>query len=683
MPRVAQVEPLTTARALRGPFDYAVTDDVGVGSILVVPFGGRELKGVVTGIVAASEHELAAPVRVLDDTIPPPLVELALWLSDQYCSTPARALSLVMPPAGARVKSRRWAAAGRAPEEGERLTEGQRALLASLPRAAGRDLPALRRLEARGLVVLTDQEVRRAPEHTSVGAAGRGLPDLTADQAAALADIAAAPPDDRILLHGVTGSGKTEVYLRVAADMLERGRGVLVLVPEIALTPQVVARFAERFGETVAVLHSGLSAGERYDEWRRLRSGQARVCVGPRSAVFAPMEDVGLVIVDEEHDPTYKNEGDPRYDARRVALRRAGDAGALLIAGSATPRPEAVYSLRRLRLPVRVDGQPMPPVELVDMRQAPRALHPSTAEALADARKAIVLLNRRGWSNFLTCRTCGHVWMCPQCDVSLVLHRAGRFLACHHCGHREGVPDTCVACGSVSLVRHGMGTERLADELVGVGEVFRLDADTRDPGAMLAAFQAAPRGVLVGTQVVAKGHDFPDVDLGVVVDADATLRFPDFRAEVRTFALVTLRAGRAGRGSAGGHVMVQTITPDARALVLAARHDADGFVDGELQRRKALRYPPFSTLIRIVCGAPDAMAAHGAAAAVRGGLGALGTDVMGPAPLFRLRGRERSQLVIKARERGAAVAAVRDAVDAVARDRAHRGVALSVDVDPQ
>ena len=266
MPRVAQVEPLTTARALRGPFDYAVTDDVDVGSILVIPFAGREMKGVVTGIVTESAHELASPVRVLDDTVPAPLVRLALWLADQYCSTPARALSLVMPPAGARVKSRRWAAAGREPQEGERLTDGQRTLLAGLPRPAGSDLPALRRLEARGLVVLTDQEVRRAPEHTSVGVAGRGLPSLTADQAAALADIASAPPDDRILLHGVTGSGKTEVYLRAAADMLERGRGVLVLVPEIALTPQVVARFAERFGETVAVLHSGLSAGEHYNK---------------------------------------------------------------------------------------------------------------------------------------------------------------------------------------------------------------------------------------------------------------------------------------------------------------------------------------------------------------------------------------------------------------------------------
>jgi primosomal protein N' (replication factor Y) len=679
--RVARVEPLTTARALRGPFDYAVGPEVDVGSLLVVPFGRQELTGVVTEIVDHSEHELSEPRRVLEDTVPAPLVALGLWLAEEYCSTPARALQLMLPPTGARAKTALWAQAARAPEEGERLTDGQRALLVDLPRATGDQLPALRRLEARGLVEIGPRPVRRAPVHVAVGSSGRGIPDLTADQEAALAEIEASPRGDRLLLHGVTGSGKTEVYLRAAADVLERGESVLVLVPEIALTPQIVSRFAERFGDTVAVLHSGLGAGERYDEWRRLRSGEARICVGPRSAVFAPMERVGLVIVDEEHDPTYKNEGDPRYDARRVALRRAMDAGALLLAGSATPRPEAIQSLRRLVLPERVDGQPMPPVELVDMRAAERALHPRTAQALADASKSIVLLNRRGWSNFLTCRTCAHVWMCPDCDVSLVLHRAGEFLACHHCGHRERVPQVCPECASVSIVRHGTGTERLASELEALHPiVFRLDADTANAGETLAAFQAADRGVLVGTQVVAKGHDFPDVELGVVVDADATLRFPDFRAEERTFALVTQLAGRAGRGGAHGHVMVQTIDPRARSLQFAARHDSDGFVTSELARRRALRYPPFSTLIRIVCGAPDRADAHAAAMAIRA---QLGPEAMGPADLFRLRGRERSQVVVKAAHRRPAVAAVRAAVDGVARDRAHRGVAISVDVDPQ
>jgi primosomal protein N' (replication factor Y) len=673
VPSVVQVEPLTTARALRGPFDYLRPDGVDVGSVLVVSFGHREVVGVVTGLAEESEHEPIEPRRVLETRLPPDLVDLAMWIAAEYCSTPARALSLLLPPKGTRPKTALWA---EQVASADRLTDRQRALLDGLPRFAGPDLAALRRLEARGLVRIAPRIVRRAPLLVPVGAA-REQPELTPAQAEALDAVAGAQPGDRLLLHGVTGSGKTEVYLQAAAKALARGRGVIVLVPEIALTPQIVARFVARFGDTVAVLHSKLSAGERHDEWARLRAGEAKVCVGPRSAVFAPVRDLGLVIVDEEHDASYKHEGDPRYDARRVAERRAAQAGAVLVAGSATPRPESVHALRRLRLPERVDGASLPPVEVVDMREAKRALHPRTHEALVDARKAIVLLNRRGWSNFLTCRSCGQAWECPSCDVTLVLHRTEGRLACHHCGHREPVPTRCDRCGSVSIARHGTGTERLESELD--GPVFRLDADVADPARVLAAFEAAPRGVLVGTQMVAKGHDFPDVDLGVVLDADATLRFPDFRAEERTFALVTQLAGRAGRGAAGGRVLVQTLAPDAPSIRLAARHDADGFLAGELERRRALRYPPFSTLIRIVCSSEAPGAALAAATAVRERL----SNALGPAPLFRLRGRERAQVVVKASDRAAAVAEVGGAVAAVAADRAHKAAAFSVDVDPQ
>jgi primosomal protein N' (replication factor Y) (superfamily II helicase) len=353
------------------------------------------------------------------------------------------------------------------------------------------------------------------------------------------------------------------------------------------------------------------------------------------------------------------------------------------VAGSATPRPESVHALARLRLPARVDGARLPPVEIVDMREARRAIHPRTHDALAAARKAIVLLNRRGWSNFLTCRSCGRAWECPSCDVTLVMHRAEGLLACHHCGHRESVPARCDACGSVSIARHGTGTERLEAELT-LGPVFRLDADVVDAAAVLARFEAADRGILVGTQMVAKGHDFPDVDLGVVLDADATLRFPDFRAEERTFALVTQLAGRAGRGAAGGKVLVQTLAPEAPSIRLAARHDADAFVAAELERRAALRYPPFSTLVRIVCSSEPGAGCDVAAAAVRARLeGGPAGAALGPAPLFRLRGRERSQVVVKASERTAAVAAIDAAVQAVASERASRGVSFSVDVDPQ
>jgi primosomal protein N' (replication factor Y) len=332
-------------------------------------------------------------------------------------------------------------------------------------------------------------------------------------------------------------------------------------------------------------------------------------------------------------------------------------------------------------------------VRVLDMRGSRHPLHPETRRALAGARKSILLLNRRGWSNFLTCRTCGKVWECPQCDVALVLHRADDALACHHCGHRAPVPRRCDECGSVSVSRYGAGTERLEAELAEALDVpvFRLDADTTQSKdsvpELLSRFAAAPEGLLLGTQMVAKGHDFPDVTLGVVVDADSTLRFPDFRAEERTFALIAQLAGRAGRGPRGGRVYVQTTSPDAEAIRYAARHDADGFLRGELARREALGYPPFADLIRIVCAGPTEDPAREAsqriAAYLKRILAPEHSQVLGPAPLFRLRGRFRHQLVVKTRERRRAVAAAGAAVERAARERALREVSLSVDVDPQ
>jgi primosomal protein N' (replication factor Y) (superfamily II helicase) len=655
---IAQVEPMTTARALRGPFDYRLPQElrgeVTIGSMLVVPFGRREILGVVTALADhsdISEEKLLPPLRALELGVPIDLVALAEWLAEEYCSTLARALALVLPPAATR-----------------RLSGRKRRL--APPR----------------------------PEHILLGARTARPPVLTVEQATALAELTDAlcsGVTQTRLLAGITGSGKTEIYLRVAAETLERGRGAIVLVPEIALTPQIVGRFVERFGDTVAVLHSRLTVAQRREEWRRLRVGEARVCVGPRSAVFAPIEHLGLIVVDEEHDSSYKHEGDPRYDARTVAARRASDCGALLLLGSATPRPESVHEATGvLRLSKRVDGRPLPRVTVLDMCDQAHGLHPLTVEALADVRasrgKAIVLLNRRGWSNFLTCRECGRVWGCPQCDVALVLHRAGGFVACHHCGHHEPAPSRC-ACGSMSVARHGAGTERLQHDLINAlddGEfpVFRLDADTvvGGVGRLLSRFEAAPAGVLIGTQMVAKGHDFADVTLGVVLDADATLRFPDFRAEERTFALVTQLAGRVGRGN-DGRVLVQTIAPRARSIVHAAAHDSDGFLAGELQRRKALAYPPFSSLVRVVCSAEESSRARAAADAVRVGLSDSGGSVLGPADLFRLRGRERQVLVVKAppESRSAVIRRVGAAVQHTAGARGHAGVSFSVDVDPQ
>jgi primosomal protein N' (replication factor Y) (superfamily II helicase) len=727
---IARVEPLTVTRAVRGPFDYRLRPDqsgVEVGSVLRVPFGGRTALGVVLELASESAlapERLAEPAAVLAPGVHPDVVELAGWIAEQYCSTPARALSLVLPPGrGGRAQPRRvliaeLTEAGRAAlHDGTILTDRQRAALAQLDRdgpspAAPLGTPALRRLEARGLAAVRPGSRPRGSAPVAVGRRLAVVPELTGAQRSALDDVLAAlhatgaggegdgdrgrrPPGEGFLLHGVTGSGKTEVYLRAVAAVLAAGRGAIVLVPEIALTPQTVGRFQARFGDVVAVLHSGLGQGERHDEWLRLRSGEARVCVGPRSAVFAPLADIGLIVVDEEHDASYKHEGDPRYDARTVAAHRAEQHGAVLLAGSATPRPESVVALRRLALPDRIDARPLPPVELLDMRGRRHPLHPSTRMALADVRaagtKAIVLLNRRGWSNFLSCLGCGHVWMCPNCEVALVLHRAGGFVACHHCGHRQRVPSSCQACRSISLARHGAGTESVEQELrdaFGEGfPVFRLDADaTRGKDRLartLAQFEAAPSGVLLGTQMVAKGHDFADVALGVVLDADQTLRFPDFRAEERTFALVTQLAGRVGRGEDGGRVLVQTLAPDARALILAARHDAAGFLAEELGRRGALAYPPYGTLIRVVCSAPEPEAAVELATRLHALIPPSAGTVLGPAPLFRLRGRFRSQLVIKSGERLAAVRAVGAAVDRCATDAGRRRVSVSVDVDPQ
>ncbi len=676
---------MTTARALRGPFDYRLPEElrggaVGVGSMLVVPFGRREVLGVVVGLAEESEvakEKLLAPLRALELGVPAEMVALAEWVAAEYCSTPARALSLVLPPGATR-------------------------------RLSGRKRRAARRTE-----------------HLQVGARAPRALALNDEQRQALVSLRAAldrEAPQELLLHGVTGSGKTEVYLQAAEAALAQDRGAIVLVPEIALTPQTVGRFVERFGETVAVLHSQLRPGERYAEWRRLREGGARICVGPRSAVFAPIDRLGLIVIDEEHDSSYKHEGDPRYDARDVASERARRSGAVLLLGSATPRAESEHRVPKAQLPRRVDGRPLPAVEVLDMRGdrseiGQHGLHPQTVAEMArvrDARgKAIVLLNRRGWSNFLSCRSCGQVWSCPSCDVALVLHRASGFLACHHCGHRERSPERCEICGSTSVARHGAGTERLQHELSAVLDdggfpVFRLDADVaggagkpagtgagpeyaasreRNVAALLRDFEAAECGVLIGTQMVAKGHDFLGVTLGVVLDADATLRFPDFRAEERTFALIAQLAGRVGRGGEG-RVLVQTLAPQARAIAYASRHDSTGFLAGELERRRALDYPPFSHLVRIVCSAERSSPARAAASALRAALCAqapvdVAIDVLGPAALFRLRGREREALVVKCAARAPAVRAIDEAVRAVAETREHQGVNFSVDVDPQ
>jgi primosomal protein N' (replication factor Y) (superfamily II helicase) len=727
---IAKVEPLTTARALRGPFDYRIPSEmaVGIGSVLVVPFGRRRVLGLVVDVVSRSElppERLVEPLECLEAGVPAELVRLGLWVADQYCSTPARGLALVLPPGTGTSGASPGASArellraelsdeGReALAEGARLGSRQREALAALAPAPQRAAElsrrgighgTLRRLAERGLIRLGREAAPRRPGDLDRGRRGGARPEgarprLTEAQAAALEAVAeplAERRHEKLLLHGVTGSGKTEVYLEAAAIALESGRSAIVLVPEIALTPQTTRRFEERFGDRVAVLHSKLGLGERYDEWQRLRAGEAQICVGPRSAVFAPLRDVGLIVVDEEHDSAYKQESDPRYDARRIAERRAEQTGAVLLAGSATPRPESWVGTRRLALPERIAGRALPPVEMLDMRELRHALHPRSREALEEVKhaagKAIVLVNRRGWAPFLVCRTCGHAWNCPRCDVTLTLHRedAGGRLLCHHCGHREPVPRTCASCRSTAIARHGAGTQRVEAELRETLEplpVFRLDADAaarrHGTAEVLERFAQAASGVLVGTQMVAQGHDFPEVELAIVQDADATLRFPDFRAEERTFSLVAQLAGRSGRGPRGGHVLVQTLCPETPCLEHAARHDASAFLEEEVARRRALRYPPFSRLVRIVTSGRGQAIADRAAARVRASLDGCGAELLGPAPLFRVKDRYRTMLLLKQGLEGDATAEIGRAVQAAASDRALRGASFSVDVDPQ
>src|SRR3954452_15100908 len=726
---IAKVEPLLTTRSVSGPFDYRLPEameHVGVGSVLVVPFGRRKVVGVVVGLADRSDlpdGRLAEPLEALEAGVPPALVELGRWVGEEYCSTTGRGLGLVLPPGvGTGAEARRVRPVVEleveatpegieAAESGGRLGLRQKAVLRALvagpqlarrlAATAGSDRATLRRLESRGLVRTREVERRRRHESPGVGAVREGI-ELTADQTSVLRTVVDALPGPggggggSFLLHGVTGSGKTEIYLEAAREALARGRGAIILVPEIALTPQTMDRFRRRFGDSVALLHSKMPAGARYDEWRRVRSGEARICVGPRSAVFAPLADPGLIVVDEEHDSSYKQESDPRYDARDVARRRAADSGAVLLCGTATPRPESWHALERLEVPQRVDGRPLPPVEVVDMRGGmPGPLHPRTREAFGDVAraggKAILLINRRGWSTHLTCRSCGHAWECPNCDVSLILHRDGA-LRCHHCGHAEPRPEACPECSSVTIARVGSGTQRVEaelSELLAPLEVFRLDSDSAAGSGhtdVLRRFEAAESGVLVGTQMVAKGHDFPDVTLSVILDADGALRLPDFRSEERTFSLITQLAGRSGRGAAGGRVLVQALSTGAPSIRHAARHDSSGFLAQELERRGALRYPPFSHLVEIALAGADEARVEGSAETMRELVAdriAADDELLGPAPLFRLRGRHRRRLLIKSERRHETVTAVREAVATAVRDRALRELAISVDVDPQ
>jgi primosomal protein N' (replication factor Y) len=663
--------------------------------------------------------------------------------------------------------------------------------LAELTKRLGVDSGAVKALADKGYVAIREREVLRDP-YGGRTFAPLPVPELTGEQAAACAEIGRCLESGihaRYLLHGVTGSGKTEVYLQTISRCLDLGREAIVLVPEISLTPQMVDRFKGRFGDRVAVLHSRLSQGERYDEWRKIHRGEVSVAVGARSAVFAPFTRLGLIIIDEEHESSYKQEESPKYHARDVAAWRAAHHGAVLVLGSATPslesyrlarlsadgsnrrtndgradapagatgvsEPETAESaghtggtnapaggpgrtepggsegqsrshgltiglepLRLIRMPHRVGGRPLPPVHLVDMRKEleegnrsmfSRMLAAGIRDRLMRNEQMVLLLNRRGYATFVLCRSCGYSAVCPHCDVSLTFHQKTGMLRCHYCGYAERNPESCPSCGSPHIRHFGTGTQRVEEELIktfpGI-RVIRMDMDTTgEKGAhekWLNQFRERKADVLLGTQMVAKGLDFPAVTLVGVLAADAILHLPDFRAVEKTFQLVTQVAGRAGRHELPGEVIVQTYNPDHYAMQAAAAHDYEGFAGMELKLRRDRGYPPFARLALITLSHPSqpvlvktgeqlarAVRARWLKEAGQRGLDASLLDVLGPAasPIPRLKDRYRMQCVVKYRHDLPAPAIIRAALDslqdALAADAVGEHVQISVDIDPQ
>jgi primosomal protein N' (replication factor Y) (superfamily II helicase) len=566
----------------------------------------------------------------------------------------------------------------------------------------------LKRLSELGLVTFTRRRVERDPaEHASAASGRPAVLELTAEQRTAfdrLTRLAQSGSFATALLHGVTGSGKTELYLRLARELAAAGRGVIVLVPEIALTPAVAGSFRALFGDRVAIQHSGLSDGERHDQWHRIRRAEIDVVVGTRSAVFAPVQRLGLIIVDEEHDGSYKQEESPRYNGRDVAVMRARASGALAVLGSATPSLESFYNAQNGRyelitLEKRVLDRPMAAVTIVDMRQeyadagpdviVSRPLATAIEERLGRREQAMVLLNRRGFATSVFCRQCGQTLDCPNCSVTLTVHKAARRARCHYCNYAVRIPSACVHCSGQYLEHIGFGTERVEHEIAALfpgARVARVDRDTiRRRGAiaaLLRRFSAGEIDVLVGTQMIAKGHDFPQVTLVGVISADVGLGLADFRAAERTFQLLTQVAGRAGRGAIAGEAIVQTIHPGHYSIRHACQQDYRAFYQDEIGYRQSMRYPPVLAMINAVVKAPTLEAALGDAADVINALrwGGEPYKVLGPAPapLSRLKGEHRAQFFVKGTQRSS----MRKALLAALEARPDIRRRTTVDVDP-
>ena len=649
-------------------FAYGSETSLAPGTRVRVPFSGRKLIGWVVGEAAPRElTRLKHVERVLDDepSVPHDVLELCRWIAEYYVTPLGMVLRGALPAAlsdtartNAPAKTRRviritqelpslslreelFRRAARQRELYELLESlGGHAEVAHLTETQGFSAGVIKGLVDKQVAVIADARVERDPfADIDAGAPARHAP--TPAQVSALTELTNAGQgrdSTPFLLYGVTGSGKTLVYIELLREVVQRqGRGAIVLVPEIALTPQTVARFRAEFGDVVAVLHSALSDGERYDAWRAVREGERRIAIGARSAIFAPVRDLGAIIVDEEHEASYKQSEAPRYHAREVAVVRAAAAGGVCVLGSATPALESWHNAQRgkyrlLRLPERVEGRPLPPVEVIDLRRerktaeaqpvpkpGPLILSEPLVDALHDrlerAEQSILLLNRRGYATFVQCRACGNVWVCEQCNVSLTFHRARKRLVCHYCMAEEAPPSRCEECRSEDIAFRGVGTEQVEREVAELfprARVARMDVDTTSAKwSHHEILERVGRGavdILLGTQMIAKGLDFPNVTLVGVVNADVAMNLPDFRASERTFQLLTQVAGRAGRGPRGGRVLIQTALPQHYTIRAAVDHDYDAFAERELRERAEPGYPPHARLANVVVSGTDEVA---------------------------------------------------------------------------
>ncbi len=726
-------------RATGRVLDYAVPDGwegrVAVGTRVRVPLRHQVCTGTVMATLQTSSVPGVRPLHsVIDDRpqITPVLLRLAAWMADYYACDQQEALRSVLPrviregevgplerrrlrltrmPGGEELEAIRRKAPRQAAVLQVLERHGGTCLRRDLLREAGPSDPAIKALERRGFLTVVTERVRRVPG--SVEYVASEPHDLSAEQEAVLEALRPALTDPAghqpFLLKGVTGSGKTEIYLRAIAAVLETGRTALVLVPEIALTPQTVERFQSRFaaqGVEVAVLHSHLSEGERHDEWHRIRSGTARIVIGARGAIFAPLEGLGLIVVDEEHDTSYKQDEAPRYHARDLAVVRGKMEPCAVLLGSATPSLESWHNARGgkytlLQMTQRHDGRRLPVFRVVDMRlgkggdRAQDFLTPklcrSLEERLARGEQSILFLNRRGFFTTLLCQSCGEAVQCPHCSVSMALHKRDNIACCHICGHRQPPPRRCPKCGDPGIQFNGVGTEKVEEavrRLFPQARVARMDSDSMQRKhayhETLGAFRARKLDVLVGTQMIAKGLHFPGVTLVGIINADLALHLPDFRAAERTFQLLVQVAGRAGRGDAEGEVVVQTFTPFSPAIQFAKTHDYDGFVEQEVEFRERFAYPPRTHMILLTVRADtEQKAAFTAETLARHLQAALPPGVLAggaaPAPLARVRGLWRYQVMLRSERIRPLTRQLRTELASFALPE---GAFLATDVDP-